>query len=133
MITHGGCRYLHQARMEVLDQVRVIKIQNIMWSVSVTLTEITEKEELYAVLGVRLDVPLNWNPAMPNGGMKLVHLSMLTPSQLEFFPRTLLGSSIVRKRVTLGIYHRFRVFEWTRLNPGLIDRFRRRMGIDILI
>ena len=128
--TRGGCRYLHQARLKVLDQVKVIKIQNITWSLSVTLPEIAEKEELYAALGVKLDTPLNWSPAVPNGGMKLARLNTLLPIVLEFDPRTTLGSAISRKCIDLGIYQRFGMYEWARLNPALVDRFLKRMTTD---
>ena len=130
-LTHGGCRYLIQARDKFLDQALVLKKSKFKWRLNVTMRELSNGFKAYARFGIPKEIIDTCIFSAPAS----FHYGLLRPSSCPIPPLYMNPEKI--KPATIGKVVKGQersmksiVFEWARMNPHRIQKMFERLAGD---
>ena len=130
-ITRGGCRFIIQARIWFMQQVKVFVANKFRWKDGEVVPEIKSRTGLYSGFGIEKEVleVTNFEEKVPGA------VGLLRPKSLKMKP-LIMNTENVKCNV-IGKFCRKQsrnltqiLLEWARSNPNRIADFLRRMGQD---
>ena len=130
-ITKGGCRYLIPARIECIQQLRLLARANIKWHKERIITIPSDEDLHYASFGITGEIIQSQDWSIPiNQRRGMSRPRNFQVGMLSFNPSTVKTNTVGKFCTMMGRSQRTALAEWAMVNSAKILDFFNRMNKD---